>query len=56
MNDVGAAGGAVEGGWFRPDPAHGQDSGCGGPLEVEPSEGRELAGRPADGRPRDVRE
>ena len=58
MNDVGAAGGAVKGGWFRPDPADEQDdTGRGGdPLQVEPSEDRELAGRPTDGRPRDLRE
>ncbi|MFC5062311.1 cytochrome b [Actinomycetospora atypica] len=61
MNDLGSAGSPVKGGWFRPDPAQEQDDALHGgtgtdPLQVEPSSGRELAGRPDAGRPRDVRD
>ncbi|WP_285591817.1 cytochrome bc complex cytochrome b subunit [Actinomycetospora sp. NBRC 106378] len=63
MNDLGFSGSPVKGGWFRPDPAEEQDDvrgvhgGTGtDPLQVEPTSGRELAGRPDAGRPRDVRE
>jgi ubiquinol-cytochrome c reductase cytochrome b subunit len=67
MNDLGAAGQPLKGGWFRPDPANEQEAIVGSnpdggkdPMQVSPgsssSEGRELAGRPDAGRPRDVRE
>jgi ubiquinol-cytochrome c reductase cytochrome b subunit len=61
MNDLGAAGSPLKGGWFRPDPAEEQDALTGGdhggdPMQVEPGETRELAGRPDAGRPRDIQE
>lgn len=60
MNDLGAAGKPLRGGWFRPDPADEQETSAragGDPMEVEPhKEARELSGRPEAGRPRDARE
>jgi ubiquinol-cytochrome c reductase cytochrome b subunit len=61
MNDLGSAGQPLKGGWFRPDPADEQEAltgghGGGDPMEVEPGEKRELAGRPDAGRPRDIQE
>jgi quinol---cytochrome-c reductase cytochrome b subunit len=58
MNDLGAAGSPLRGGWFRPDPSDEQPAlgrdpvGGGDPLEIEPHEERTLAGRPDAGRPR----
>jgi ubiquinol-cytochrome c reductase cytochrome b subunit len=41
MNDIGAAGSPLSGGWFRPDPAPEQGLEVGGdPLEVEPHDDR----------------
>ena len=61
MNDLGSAGQPLKGGWFRPDPADEQEAlggghGGGDPMQVEPGEQRELAGRPDAGRPRDIQE